>query len=74
MGRAKAEPGRLDRWLLKISHELAAETRLTDEEAASFVGVNRGLIESRFKARTARADVVAELHELMKAARMILAA
>jgi hypothetical protein len=65
---------KVDRWLLKIGNEFAAEVGVTAEEAAAFAELNRELIESRFAARTARVDVVQELHELMKAARQILAA
>jgi hypothetical protein len=58
----------------KIADELAALTGITVEESALFVEANRPLIEARFMDGTARSAVVQELHELMKAARMILAA
>jgi hypothetical protein len=73
-GEPVPNSARIDGWLQKIAVELAEAGGLTADESIQFVECNRELIEARFAARTARADVVQELHELMKSAWMVLAA
>jgi hypothetical protein len=77
-GRPWGEPAlnsaKIDRWIQKIAVERAEAGGLTADESAGFVDVNSQLIADRFANGTARSDVVRELHELLTAARMVLAA